>query len=125
MKKTNKILLLVLTIIMALSVVVANYTVYAATDDDGYELIDINNDKTEDETPTSEANTASKTNTTGNVITINKTNTANNTATNKTNQATTNHPQTGEFINAKVIAIVSVATIALIFAFTKIKKYNY
>lgn len=140
MKKTNKILLLILTLIIAISIIAANHPIYAATDDDGYEVIDINKDSSDDETPKN--NTVTPTNTTGenktnnategNVIKVNKTNTANNAtnnatnkATNKANQATTNHPQTGEFMNVKVIAIVSIAAIALVFAFAKVKKYSF
>ena len=144
MKKTNKFLFLVLILMLAVSVIfgLTNKNVYAAEDEDGY--VDLNNveedtkddeeaKKKEEEAKKEETNTTSN-NTTGNVTTINKTNTTNtantannatNNTTNPTNQATTNHPQAGEFVNAKVIACVSVATIALAFAFVKFKKYNY
>ena len=137
MKKTSKILFIILSIILTITVIlgVSNHTVYAA--DDEYDMdFDLNNVETDDDS----TNATNKTNTTtngseNNTVIVNKNNTANaanntnsNNATNKSNsanQATTNHPQTGEFMNGKVIAGVSIATFALIIAFAKLKKYNY
>lgn len=144
MKITNKILLLVLILVVALSFGVLNKSYADENDTDDY--IDLNNVEPDDETNTTtetenkeeskeeskeennttetQQNTTNQTNTTENVANVTKTNTENNTA-NPTNQATENHPQTGDFVDGKIIAGVSIAAIALVVAFAKLKKYSY
>lgn len=142
MKKTKKLLILGMILAVVLSFGVLKTTSYAAEDDDGYaDLNDITIDddadkttgedktKTDDKTTTdtNTTNTTNATNTTtnttgksDNVVSLNTTNT-----TNAANTATKDHPQAGAFMDVKVIAGVSIAAVALIIAFAKVKKYNY
>lgn len=142
MKKTKKLLILGMILAVVLSFGVLKTTSYAAEDDDGYAdlndiTIDDDADKTTEEdktktddkttTDTNTTNTTNATNTTtnttgksDNVVSLNTTNT-----TNAANTATKDHPQAGAFMDVKVIAGVSIAAVALIIAFAKVKKYNY
>lgn len=134
MKKTKKLLIIGTIFAVVASLGMLQTKVFA--DDDGYEEVpgDLNNvtvdDGTEETNTTNTTNTTktnevknttnttnTTTNTTNNVVSLNTTNTA--------NEAKTNHPQAGNFTEAKVIAGVSVAVIALAFAFAKMKKYSY
>ena len=149
MKKTNKILLMVLILVVTLSFGIMHNSYADEVDDDGY--VDLNASEpaeTTEETPqttttptpsTTDTKTESdaddkKTNTenvTSKVLndakTTNATNTttkANNTA-NPTNAATTPAPQTGDFLDAKIIGAALVAVAAVVIAFAKLKKYSY
>lgn len=132
MKMTKKLLIIGTIFAVVASLGMLQTKVFA--DDDGYEEVpgDLNNVTVDDgteETNTTNTTTTNEvknttnttntttTNTTNNVVSLNTTNTA--------NEAKTNHPQAGNFTEAKVIAGVSVAVIALAFAFAKMKKYSY
>ena len=131
MKKIKISILLVLILMVALSFG-AMSKVFAADstiNPDEYvevETEDDNGSKEENKTTTNTTNTINddkKTENTTNTTEENKENKTNNTeknnTTNKTNTATSNVPQTGEFVNAKVIVIVAIATLGLIIAFAK------
>lgn len=142
MKITKKLLILGMIFAVVLSFGVLKTTAFAADDDDEYTEVtgDLNNITTDDDdtnttnttnttNATNETNTTNTTtntvpvkttnNTTNNVVTLNTTNNTTNTTADK------NHPQAGNFTEAKVIAGVSIAVIALAFAFNKMKKYSF
>ena len=73
----------------------------------------------EDVSTTKNTNTNTKNTNTQN------TNTQNTNTQNKADTATTSHPKTGVYNNAVCISIAAVTIIAIVIAYTKMKKYNY
>jgi ABC-type antimicrobial peptide transport system permease subunit len=64
-------------------------------------------------------------NNTTNNTTNNVTNNTTNNISNPTNKSDKDYPQTGSFVNGKIIVGVSIAAFAIIFTFAKLKKYSY
>ena len=145
MKKTNKILLLVLILVVTLSFGVMHNSYADEVDDDGY--VDLNasepaetteeknnsdSEKTTEATDTkkeetTEQKTEQKTNT-NNDNTKTATDSKQTNETNKanpTNAATKPAPQAGDFLDAKIIGAALIAVAAVVVAFVKIKKYSF
>lgn len=108
MKKVSKILFSLALIIMLVVTATINVDAAETTDYSGYEEVE------GDVSTTKNTNTNTK-----------NTNTQNTNTQNKADTATTSHPKTGVYNNAVCISIAAVTIIAIVIAYTKMKKYNY
>lgn len=108
MKKVSKILFSLALIIMLVVTATINVNAAETTDYSGYEEVE------GDVSTTKNTNTSTK-----------NTNTQNTNTQNKADTATTSHPKTGVYNNAVCISIATVTIIAIVIAYTKMKKYNY
>lgn len=113
MKKVSKILFSLALIIMLVVTATINVNAAETTDYSGYEEVE------GDVSTTKNTNTSTKNTNTQN------TNTQNTNTQNKADTATTSHPKTGVYNNAVWISIAAVTIIAIVIAYTKMKKYNY
>lgn len=113
MKKVSKILFSLALIIMLVVTATINVNAAETTDYSGYEEVE------GDVSTTKNTNTSTKNTNTQN------TNTQNTNTQNKADTATTSHPKTGVYNNAVCISIATVTIIAIVIAYTKMKKYNY
>ena len=113
MKKVSKILFSLALIIMLVFTAKINVNAAETTDYSGYEEVE------GDVSTTKNTNTSTKNTNTQN------TNTQNTNTQNKADTATTSHPKTGVYNNAVCISIAAVTIIAIVIAYTKMKKYNY
>lgn len=113
MKKVSKILFSLALIIMLVVTATINVNAAETTDYSGYEEVE------GDVSTTKNTNTSTKNTNTQN------TNTQNTNTQNKADTATTSHPKTGVYNNAVCISIAAVTIIAIVIAYTKMKKYNY
>ncbi len=113
MKKVSKILFSLALIIMLVVTATINVDAAETTDYSGYEEVE------GDVSTTKNTNTNTKNTNTQN------TNTQNTNTQNKADTATTSHPKTGVYNNAVCISIAAVTIIAIVIAYTKMKKYNY
>lgn len=110
MKKVSKILFSLALIIMLVVTATINVDAAETTDYSGYEEVE------------GDVSTTKNTNTNTNTK---NTNTQNTNTQNKADTATTSHPKTGVYNNAVCISIAAVTIIAIVIAYTKMKKYNY
>ena len=108
MKKVSKILFSLALIIMLVVTATINVDAAETIDYSGYKEVE------EDVSTTKNTNTNTK-----------NTNTQNTNTQNKADTATTSHPKTGVYNNAVCISIAAVTIIAIVIAYTKMKKYNY
>lgn len=113
MKKVSKILFSLALIIMLVVTATINVNAAETTDYSGYKEVE------GDVSTTKNTNTSTKNTNTQN------TNTQNTNTQNKADTATTSHPKTGVYNNAVCISIAAVTIIAIVIAYTKMKKYNY
>lgn len=122
MKKTCKILFLVVLIIM----LVFTFSAYvdAAETIDYSTYPDLDTDTTTTQNNNSNTNNTDTNTNTEKDVKAEKTNTNTNNE-NKANIATTSHPQTGVYNNKVCILIATITIIAIVVAYVKIKKYNY
>lgn len=111
MKKVSKILFSLALIIMLVVTATINVDAAETIDYSGYKEVE------------GDVSTTKNTNT-KNTNTQN-TNTQNTNTQNKADTATTSHPKTGVYNNAVCISIAAVTIIAIVIAYTKMKKYNY
>lgn len=118
MKKVSKILFSLALIIMLVVTATINVNAAETTDYSGYEEVE------GDVSTTKNTNTSTKNTNIQNTNTQN-TNTQNTNTENKADTATTSHPKTGVYNNAVCISIAAVTIIAIVIAYTKMKKYNY
>lgn len=108
MKKVSKILFSLALIIMLVVTATINVDAAETIDYSGYKEVE------GDVSTTKNTNTNTK-----------NTNTQNTNTQNKADTATTSHPKTGVYNNAVCISIAAVTIIAIVIAYTKMKKYNY
>lgn len=108
MKKVSKILFSLALIIMLVVTATINVNAAETIDYSGYKEVE------GDVSTTKNTNTNTK-----------NTNTQNTNTQNKADTATTSHPKTGVYNNAVCISIAAVTIIAIVIAYTKMKKYNY
>lgn len=113
MKKVSKILFSLALIIMLVVTATINVNAAETIDYSGYKEVE------GDVSTTKNTNTSTKNTNTQN------TNTQNTNTQNKADTATTSHPKTGVYNNAVCISIAAVTIIAIVIAYTKMKKYNY
>lgn len=126
MKKTSKILfLLVVSLFMMYTILTSKVNAAETTtiDYDGYTEI-------ESSITTNTTNTTNNTNTSNTVNTTKTENTSNTTNTATKNEAekstaTTSHPQAGNFDNVMFLAVAGTVLCVIVFAIVKVKKYNY
>ena len=115
MKKVSKILFSLALIIMLVVTATINVNAAETIDYSGYKEVE------------GDVSTTKNTNTNTNTKNTNtqNTNTQNTNTQNKADTATTSHPKTGVYNNAVCISIAAVTIIAIVIAYTKMKKYNY
>ncbi len=119
MKKTCKILFLVVLIIMLVFTFSAYVDAAETIDYSTYPDLDTDTTTTQNNSNTNNADTNTEKD-----VKAEKTNTNTNNE-NKANIATTSHPQTGVYNNKVCILIATITIIAIVVAYVKIKKYNY
>lgn len=120
MKKTSKILfLLVVSLFMMYTILTSKVNAAETTtiDYDGYTEI-------ESSITTNTTNTTNTSNTENTTKTENTTNTVTKNETEKST-ATTSHPQAGNYDNVMFLAIAGTVLCVIVFAIVKVKKYNY